>query len=34
MSIDHDPARFVNPIAERARLEELLRARGIEFDPL
>jgi hypothetical protein len=34
MSIDHDPARFVNPIAERARLEELLRARGIEFEPL
>ena len=34
MSIDHDPARFVNPIAERERLEQLLRARGIEFDPL
>jgi hypothetical protein len=34
MGIDHDPARFVNPIAERARLEELLRARGIEFEPL
>jgi hypothetical protein len=34
MSIDHDPARFVNPIAERKRLEQLLRARGIEFDPL
>jgi hypothetical protein len=34
MSIDHDPARFVNPIAERERLEGLLRDRGIEFDPL
>jgi hypothetical protein len=34
MSIDHDPARFVNPIAERERLEELLKSRGIEFDPL
>ena len=34
MSIDHDPARFVNPISERRRLEELLRQRGIEFDPL
>src|ERR1700676_385120 len=33
MSIDHDPARFVNPISERQRLEELLRSRGIEFDP-
>ncbi len=34
MSIDHDPARFVNPIAERARLEALLRANGIEFDDI
>ena len=34
MSIDHDPARFVNPISERRRLEEMLRERGIEFDPL
>jgi hypothetical protein len=34
MSIDHDPARFVNPISERRRLEEKLRERGIEFDPL
>jgi hypothetical protein len=34
MSIEHDPARFVNPIAERERLERLLRERGIEFDPL
>jgi hypothetical protein len=34
MSIDHDPARFVNPISERRRLEGLLRERGIEFDPL
>src|ERR1700691_964949 len=34
MGIDHDPARFVNPISERRRLGELLRERGIEFDPL
>src|SRR5271154_5386426 len=34
MSIDHDPARFINPISERRRLEEMLRERGIEFDPL
>jgi len=34
MSIDHDPARFVDPIAERRRLEELLRSHGVEFDPL
>jgi hypothetical protein len=34
MSIEHDPARFVNPISERRRLEEVLRQRGIEFEPL
>src|ERR1700678_1200670 len=34
MSIEHDPARFVNPIAERERLEELLKSCGIEFEPL
>jgi hypothetical protein len=34
MSIDHDPARFINPISERRRLEQMLRERGIEFDPL
>jgi hypothetical protein len=34
LDVEHDPARFVNPIAERRRLEELLRSRGIEFDPL
>jgi hypothetical protein len=34
MSIDHDPARFVNPISERRRLEQILKERGIEFDPL
>jgi hypothetical protein len=34
LKIEHDPARFVNPIAERARLEELLRRRGIEIDPI
>jgi hypothetical protein len=34
MSIEHDPARFVDPISERRRLEDLLRRRGVEFDPL
>ena len=34
LSIEHDPARFVNPISERRRLEEMLRRRGIEIDPL
>jgi|SRR6185312_6332192 hypothetical protein len=34
LGVEHDPARFVNPIAERHRLEELLRREGIEFDPL
>jgi hypothetical protein len=34
LSIEHDPARFVNPISERRRLEDMLRERGIEFDPL
>ena len=34
LDVEHDPARFVNPISERRRLEEMLRERGIEFDPL
>src|SRR3984885_14716114 len=34
LDVEHDPARFVNPESERARLEEILRQRGIEFDPL
>jgi len=34
LDVEHDPARFVNPLTERRRLEEILRARGIEFDPL
>jgi hypothetical protein len=34
MDVDHDPARFVNPISERRRLEEILRRRGVEIDPL
>jgi hypothetical protein len=34
LSIEHDPARFVNPISERRRLEEMLRRRGIEIDPI
>jgi hypothetical protein len=31
MGIDNDPALFVNPIAERRRLEEQLRNCGIDF---
>jgi hypothetical protein len=34
LDVEHDPARFVNPLSERRRLEEILRSRGIEFDPL
>jgi hypothetical protein len=34
LDVEHDPARFINPESERARLEEILRQRGIEFDPL
>jgi hypothetical protein len=34
MGIKSDPARFVNPLVERARLEGLLRQRGIDFRTL
>jgi hypothetical protein len=34
IDIEHDPARFVNPIDERRRLEDQLRRRGIEIDPI
>jgi hypothetical protein len=34
MGIANDPERFVNPIAERRRLEELLRQGGIDFRTL
>jgi hypothetical protein len=34
MGIETDPSRFDNPLVERARLEELLRARGIDFRTL
>jgi hypothetical protein len=34
MGIESDPARFVNPLVERARLEALLRQRGIDFRTL
>jgi hypothetical protein len=33
MGIEHDPGRFEYPIAERRRLEEALRRRGVEFRP-
>jgi hypothetical protein len=34
MGIDSDPSRFVNPLAERERLESLLRSAGIDFRTL
>ena len=34
MGIESDPARFVNPLVERARLDGLLRQRGIDFRTL
>ncbi len=33
VGIDHDPERFVHAQAERRRLEEALRARGIDIPP-
>ena len=33
VGIDHDPERFVHAQAERRRLEEALRTRGIEIPP-
>lgn len=34
MGIESDPTRFVNPLAERARLETLLRSAGVDFRTL
>jgi hypothetical protein len=34
MEIKSDPTRFVNPLVERARLEGLLRQRGVDFRTL
>jgi hypothetical protein len=34
MGIPGDPTRFVNPLVERARLEGLLRQRGVDFRTL
>ena len=34
MGIESDPARFANPLAERDRLEELLRSVGVDFRTL
>ncbi|HWF16113.1 MAG TPA: hypothetical protein VG244_08040 [Acidimicrobiales bacterium] len=34
MGIESDPTRFVNPLAERARLEMLLRRAGVDFRTL
>ena len=34
MGIETDPARFANPLAERERLEDLLRSAGIDFRTL
>ena len=34
LGIDTDPGRFANPLAERERLESLLRAAGVDFRTL
>jgi hypothetical protein len=34
MGIDSDASRFANPLAERSRLEALLRSAGIDFRTL
>jgi hypothetical protein len=34
MGIESDPTRFVNPLAERERLEGLLRRAGVDFRTL
>ena len=34
MGIESDPTRFVNPLAERERLEGLLRSAGVDFRTL
>ena len=34
MGIESDPAKFVSPLVERARLEGLLRRKGVDFRTL
>jgi len=34
LGIESDPSRFANPLAERARLENLLRSDGVDFRTL
>ena len=34
LGIESDPSRFVNPLAERDRLEQLLRLAGVDFRTL
>jgi hypothetical protein len=34
LGIESDPSRFVNPLAERDRLEKLLRLAGVDFRTL
>jgi len=34
LGIESDPTRFANPLAERARLENLLRNAGVDFRTL
>ncbi len=34
MGIQNDPKRFANPLAERSRLEALLRSAGVDFRTL
>jgi len=34
LGIDSDPSRFANPLAERARLENLLHTAGVDFRTL
>ncbi len=34
MGIENDPSRFANPLAERQRLEGLLRGAGVDFRTL
>jgi len=34
LGIESDPARFANPLAERERLEDLLRCEGVDFRTL
>jgi hypothetical protein len=34
MGIQSGPARFANPLAERSRLEALLRSAGVDFRTL